>query len=105
MALQPVTPETINDLKARHGEKRLRKVTVESDGQSYEFIIKKPSRAIIEAVGKHKNDAAAANKVLVANCVLAGDDEAFENDGEVFSAVIKEVGALMEKAKVTVAKL
>jgi hypothetical protein len=102
----PVTPEHVLELKAKHGDKRLRKLTVTtSEGDSVTFVVKKPTKTVIEAVGSKKDDPAGANKILIANCVLAGDADSFENDGEVYGEVMKSIAQLMKASQSKLEKL
>jgi hypothetical protein len=104
--LQPVTEELVLELKAKYSEKRLRRLKIKTaEGDILEFIIRKPTRSVIEAVGNCKGDATAANKILIANCVLAGDGDALENDGDVYGDVMKGVGSLMKTQQSTLEKL
>jgi hypothetical protein len=104
--ITPVTPEVELELKAKHGEKRLRRQTVTTaEGEAVVFIIKKPTRTVIQAVGAMKNDTDAANRLLIANCVLAGDADSFENDGEVYGAVMRAIGLLMKASETKLEKL
>jgi len=105
-ALVPVTPELIQDSKAKYSEKRIRLIEVKSgDGDVYQFLLRKPNRNVIEAVTRTKDNVTETNKILIANCVLAGDDEAFENDCDVFGEVMKQLGVFMKGATSAIKKL
>lgn len=104
--LQPVTPDVILEAKAKYSEKRLRLVTVTTlEGDELEYLIRKPNRNVIEAVSQLNGDLTKTNKILIANCVLAGDADSLENDSDVYGEVMKQLGALMKGATSTVKKL
>lgn len=94
------------DLKLKYNEKRLRKVTATTiDGEKIVYILVKPNRNTIEAAGRAKDNVPAANKILLANCVLAGDADALQNDGEVYAAIMRTIVSLMKSQQATVEKL
>lgn len=102
-----ITQEEIDAWKAKYGKNSLTQVSVESNGENYEFIIKRPGRTVLDAIAEYgmKKEVTKANKVMVTSCVLAGDMEAMENDGAVYGAVLQEISALMEKTQTAVKKL
>lgn len=103
--LQPVSPEAILAAKAKYGENRLKLIGIEVDGKDIDYLLRKPGRSVIEAVARHKGDITAANKVLLTNCVLAGDADALDQDGDVYAQVLKHISGMMRGAKSTVKKL
>jgi hypothetical protein len=106
ITLTRVTPELIQDCKAKYSEKRLRLIEVKSaDGSAYEFLLRKPNKNVIDACSRLKGDVAGTNKILIANCVLGGDNDAFENDGDVYGEVMKQLGGFMKGATSSIKKL
>tara|TARA_Y100001963_G_C6465629_1_gene302174 strand:- start:51 stop:383 length:333 start_codon:yes stop_codon:yes gene_type:complete len=101
-----VTPEVINQLKAKHG-KSLTQATVIVEGEEYNYILKKPNRNVMEAIGKPaaENDIAKVNKIFIANCVVAGDMSALEDDGAVYAEVLKLITELTSKVESSLKKL
>lgn len=102
-----ITPEILQDWKARHGD-RLQHITVETaDGLTAQFVVRPPSRSVVDLVGQHGQSKriVEANKVLTANCILGGDMELLEADGAVYAAIIEHIGAMMKKRAVSVKKL
>lgn len=98
----------LDALKAKHGKKLSELTVTTSDDETFVFILKKPSRHTIEAVGDIEKDkkgkTSIASKIMIANCVIAGDMEALD-DGEVYSTVLTEVGKLFTKASAATKKL
>lgn len=101
-------PYDLDALKAKHGKKISELTVTTSDDETFVFVLKKPSRHTIEAVSdlesEKKGRVAAVSKIMMANCVIAGNMEALE-DGEVYSTVLEEVGKLFTKASATIKKL
>jgi hypothetical protein len=103
-----VTPEMIDAWKAKYGKHSLTQITVIGDqGETYEFILREPGRTTLDATASFgsKKDYAGANKVLISNCVLAGDKDAIDNIGSVYTAVLDEIGKLQKQKQVEVKKL
>lgn len=101
-----ITPDQIQDLKAKHGE--IAEVEIKGDaGQCARFIIKTPTRTVLDLVGQHgvKNDVFASNKVIISNCVLGGDMDMMEADGGVYAALLTEINRLIKTKEVKVKKL
>lgn len=104
-----ITPAQIQDWKAKYGADSLSETTVSlpEEGTEYSFVVKKPNRAVMEAVAKagSKNDIEGSNKILLANCVLGGDMAAIENDGAVYIKLLDVIRLLLGNAESTVKKL
>lgn len=99
-----MTPDEIKNLKAKHGKDlRLCSVTTQN-GETFAFVLKKPTRGVIQAVSGVGDDTTKASDLMIENCVIAGDKDALE-DGEVFVAVLEEVGNLFGAATTSVKKL
>lgn len=102
-----ITPDMNREWEAKYGKKRISDLEIEtSDGDVARFVIRKPDRQVLEAMGKYAaaKNVSATNKVLISNCVLGGDMEALEKDGEVYIEVLEQLNALKKKAKSTVKK-
>lgn len=97
----------ITALKAKHGN-NLTLVEVQvSETQTSEFILAQPSRKVMDLLGHHgiKKDVIAANKVLVSNCVVAGDNALLESDGSVYTTILSEIRKLVATKEIKVKKL
>ncbi|WP_435135716.1 hypothetical protein [Formosa sp. A9] len=102
-----ITPEMNQEWEAKYGKTRLIDLEVQiSDTETFNFVLRKPDRPVLEAIGRHaaNKDVAAANKTLINNCVLGGDMEALNKDGEVYLEVLEQLNLLKHKAKSTVKK-
>lgn len=95
-------------LKAQHGNKLSELKFETSEGQELVFVLKKPTRSVIEAIADIKNDAkgkiSQSSKLMISNCVVAGPMEELE-DGEVYATVLEAVGRTFTKASADVKKL
>lgn len=102
-----ILPSDVQDWKAKYGANSLTEATITTQDGEYKFILRKPGRAVLEAVASigDKEPSSAANKILIANCVLGGDTYVFEHDGAVYLAVLEQVSKLMSNAKAAVKKL
>ena len=99
-----MSPEEIKQLKAKHGD-TLNLVTISLGENQHEFVIKKPSRTVIEAVTS-ASTLADQNKVLIDNCVVHGlDNPVLESDGDVYLRLLEEIGKIQGQAVSTVKKL
>ncbi|MFD2566078.1 hypothetical protein [Pseudotenacibaculum haliotis] len=100
-----ITKEQRKEWEAKFGKHRIKDITFEVDGISYGFVLRKPSRSVMEAVAKEgEKNIAAANNIFLKNCVLGGDMEAIDLDGDVYLIVIKEISLLLNKKNITVKK-
>lgn len=109
---RPFTEADIDKHAARvAGRRNLRDISILTDGGEYQFdyLIKKPSRAVMTAVTdkKGKKDGEALNEVakLLLGCVLEGDREAYEHDGSIYEELINKVSELAYSAEGHLKKL
>ena len=101
-----ITAEDNAKWEAQYGKSRISDLDIEVDGKTYKFIVRKPDRNVLKAIGRHaaQKDVEKVNVVLIKNCVLGGDMEALEKDGEVYLEVLDSVNLLKSKAKKTLKK-
>ena len=98
----------VQEWKARYGENNITQLDITLDNDRQEtYIVRKPGRKEIEAVGQHSinKDVSKANNVLIANCVLHGDKELIESDGDVYATILEQLSFLMKKREVAIKKL
>ena len=101
--VKPYTDDQVQMHAAKVGGTRnLREVVlVDQDEQTdYVFLLKKPSRSVIQAVteANSRNNINASSKVLM-GCVLEGDMEVLEHDGSMYLSMIEHVTGLMNRVK------
>lgn len=102
-----ITEDQNRKWEAMYGKSRIMDLQIEiDDDRIYNFVVRKPDRSIIKAIGNYaaKNDVEKVNEVLIKNCVLGGDMEALEKDGGVYLKVLENVNLLNQKAKSTLKK-
>lgn len=119
-AFAEVTDDMIQGWKASHGDANGEITSVEiplRDAHTLDekpehipkagFILAVPSRTVIDRVAElgDKREILQANKVLIANCVLAGDMDLLERDGNVYTAVLQEIQKLQRSRVASVKKL
>lgn len=108
-AIHEVTETEIQDWKAKYGAVHELTIEVEAavlddegvvlvPAKETTFLVKQPNRTVLDVAGSHgvKKDVVGANKVLISNCVLAGDAHLLENNGSVYSSVLKTLNRLVE---------
>lgn len=89
------------------GKRNLREVVVTTDdGYQFIYLVKKPNRSVMQAIAEYeqKKDIASIEKLMV-GLVLLGDKEAFEHDGAIYTALMSEIGRLVQTAKADAKKL
>lgn len=89
------------------GRRNLREVIVKTDdGYAFHYLVKKPSRSVIQAIIQHesKKDVTAQQKVML-GCVLEGDREAYENDGGIYGELVGKIGELTKTARADIKKI
>lgn len=100
-----ITPEVRKQWEAKFGKKRIHDIELETEEGSYRFILRKPGRNVMEAVATAgEKDIAGANKIFISNCVLGGDMEAIDLDGDVYLTILGEIAALTTQKKIKVKK-
>ena len=101
-----ITPEKRKQWEARYGAGRIHDIEVQTPEGKHRFVILKPTRKVMELVAQAGDrDIASANQAFIANCVLGGDMEAIEYDGQVYLAVLEHIGQLIEQKQIKVKKL
>lgn len=89
------------------GKRNLREVSIKTDdGYEFVYLIKKPTRSVMEAITDKKkdNDLNGVAKLML-GCVLEGDREAYEHDGAIYEELLKAVAALISTAEGHLKKL
>ena len=82
------------ELKTKYG-KRLKYVTVQVDeDERYDYLIVRPSKNILLAMAKKKDDLEEANDILIRNCVASGNMKALD-DSAVYTSVLTAIGQLI----------
>lgn len=116
-AFAEVTPEMIQGWKAKHGDADgcIHQVEVpvrdaEKEGEDVPkagFYLCVPSRTVVDRVAELglKKEVLEANRLMIANCVLAGDMDILERDGNIYEAVLTEIQQLRKYRVASVKKL
>jgi hypothetical protein len=102
-----ITTTQNKEWEAKYGKARIIDLKIETqDGTVAKFVLRKPDRSVLELMAQHgiKNDIKSTNRALIKNCVLGGDMEALEKDGEVYLEILTQLNKLKHEAKSTVKK-
>lgn len=89
------------------GKRNLREVEIETDdGYLFSYLVKRPGKSLIQAVAEteKKGDLTGVQNLLL-GCVLAGDKEAYENDGAVYSQLLSSITSLVQEAESRLKKI
>jgi hypothetical protein len=95
--LTVITRQEFDNLQAKFG--KLYVVDVEIDeGESYQFILKRPTRQFLELIDNSKNDTSKVNELIIKNLVVAGDKSQLD-DGLVFSQFNLQAAKIINQGK------
>lgn len=95
--LTVVTRQEFEALQAKYG--KLYIVNIEIDEtESYQYILRRPTRQHLELIEHHKDSLTKANDIIIKNMVVAGDTEAL-NDGIVYAGFGLEAGKIVQQAR------
>jgi hypothetical protein len=84
-------------LKERYPRLYVIDVVIDAD-EVYQFIVRRPDRAVLSAIADKREDVDAANDLIIKNLLVGGDREAL-SDGLVFAGFMKQVGKVMEQGR------
>ncbi len=103
---EDITLEQNQEWEARYGKHRIMDLEIEVDDKTYNYVLRKPDRAVLESMGKHAiaKNVELTNRTLIKNCVLGGDMEAIDQDGSVYVEVLENLQKLKTEAKSTIKK-
>lgn len=88
------------------GKRNLREIVITNDDEQFYYLVKKPSRAIMQAIAHAESKKETDNiQKLMLGCVLEGDKEAYEHDGSIYISLLESVGALLYENKQELKKL
>jgi len=97
------TEELVADLKLKYpyGLKVLEIYPDEEAKEPIKFLVKKPGKSLVYLLSSKEYDRniQASSEAMIANCVLAGDMDAVENDGAVYSELIQQLSKMMNTAR------
>lgn len=89
------------------GKRNLKEIEIETeDGYLFSYLVKRPGRSVIQAVAEveKKGDLTGVQNLLL-GCVLAGDKDAYENDGAVYSQLLGCITSLVQEAESRLKKI
>lgn len=95
--LWAITQDEFNDLEAKY--KRLYIIDITFDEKErYQFISRRPTKDVIEAVGTNKENPFKVADLMIKNMVVAGDTDALD-DGVVYSRLLECLTGIVKDGK------
>jgi hypothetical protein len=94
--LKAVTQAEFSALQAKYGKLYVIDVLIDDD-ETYQFILRRPTRQHMEMMESYKNDTGKINDLVIKNLVIAGDMEALD-DGIVYARLMAETGKIVTQA-------
>ena len=105
---RPFSEDNILAHAAKCGGKRNLRVIVlnTEDDEEFHYLVKKPSRAAMQAVAQYENkkDIDGVQKIML-GCVLEGDRDAFEHDGSMYGKLLEQISELIKETSGEIKKL
>lgn len=99
-----LTQAQIDALKKQHKTKNLFLITVEHEGETLFFWLKKPDMTVLSAVAAlADNDPIQAGQVMFRSCLVNGEVD-YADDVDVFPAISEKLHETMNTAKSTLEK-
>lgn len=95
--LKAVSREAFAELQAKYKHLYVIDVVVDK-GEAYQFILRRPTRDIIMALGD-TNDATKRSDMIIKNLVVAGNEDNVLDDGVVFSAFMSRSAEILNDAQ------
>lgn len=95
--LTAVSVQEFTELRAKYGKLYVINIKID-ETESYQYILRRPTRQHLEMIESYKNDLSGANNIIIKNLVVAGDREAL-NDGIVYAAFGVEAGKIVGQAQ------
>lgn len=87
--------EQYQELKAKYRHLYVIDINID-EHESYQFIVRRPSRDLLSAIASNANDITKANELILKNMVLAGDIDALD-DGVVYAALMEHIAEIMKQ--------
>jgi hypothetical protein len=94
--LKAVTASEFSALQAKYGKLYVIDVLIDDD-ETYQFILRRPTRQHMEMMESYKNDTGKINGLVIKNLVIAGNTEALD-DGIVYARLMAETGKIVTQA-------
>ncbi|MDR0872987.1 MAG: hypothetical protein LBN27_05905 [Prevotellaceae bacterium] len=92
--LKCVTQDVFKDLQAKFGKLYVLDITLDAD-ESYQFLVRRPTRQHLELIEANKKDVTKANDVIIKNLVVAGNENNVLDDGIVFAQFNAQIAKIV----------
>jgi hypothetical protein len=94
-ALKVVTKSEFSALQAKYGKLYVLDISIDDD-ESYQFVLRRPTRQHLELIESHKNDTDKVNDIIIKNLVVAGDIVQLD-DGIVYARFMAETARIISQ--------
>ena len=98
-----VTQTVFKDLQAKFGKLYVIDVVVDTD-ESYQFLLRRPTRQHLEIIESYKGDVTKTNDFIIKNLVVAGNETCALDDGVVFAQFNSETAKIIQQAQAFLSK-
>ncbi|MDR1155293.1 MAG: hypothetical protein LBL04_11350 [Bacteroidales bacterium] len=93
--LKAVTKAEFSALQAKYGKLYILDVAIDDD-ETYQFILRRPTRQHLEMIESFKNDTEKVNDAIIKNLVVAGDISRLD-DGIVYARFMAETAQIISQ--------
>jgi hypothetical protein len=93
-----VTQVVFADLQAKYGKLYVIDVAIDAD-ESYQFLIRRPTRQILELIESSKSDVSKVNDIIIKNLVVAGNEMNVLDDGIVFAQFNLQAAKIIQQGQ------
>lgn len=101
--LKCVTQEQYSALVAKFGKLYVIDVSIDKD-ETYQFILRRPTRQLLELIAASKGDVSKANDIIIKNLVVAGNENNLLDDGLVYSRFATQIERILSEGQAFLSK-
>jgi hypothetical protein len=98
-----VTQTVYKDMQAKYGKLYVIDVDVDT-GESYQFLLRRPTRQHLELIEHNKNDVSKVNDIIIKNLVVAGNELNALDDGIVFALFNQQAAKIIQQGQAFLSK-
>jgi hypothetical protein len=96
--LYAATQAVYGDMQAKYGKLYVIDVNVDTD-ESYQFLLRRPTRQHLELIEHNKNDVSKVNDIIIKNLVVAGNELNVLDDGIVFALFNQQAAKIIRQGQ------
>ncbi len=95
--LRVITQAEFDELEAKYRHLYIIDIAFD-ENERYQFIARRPTKEVIEAVSRNKDNTFKVADLIITNMIVAGDRDSLE-DGIVYSRVLECLTGIMKDGK------